>query len=207
MFFFNIWIFGDSISLPFYLKNIRLHFGEPVGSQSHVYIWIVIWHTSLLLLYVYQLSDAWFHTVPGQQFILSRVFIFRMQHGSRCSRRIRSVSSALIREDHFYATWRRTCLGSLVSCWCRQFSDAAGSGFKGQPVSPSAWLAQIKSASRRSPAAARYQWKLLELPSHRATARQERQAAPVNYSVCRPEPKGASTTAGLLLTQHLQTGI
>lgn len=96
-----------------------------------------------------------------------------MQHGSWCSCRIRSVSSALIREDHFYATWRRTCLGSSVSCWCWQFSDAAGSGFKGQPISPSAWLAQIKSASPRSPAAARYQRKLLELRSHRATARQE----------------------------------
>lgn len=96
-----------------------------------------------------------------------------MQHESRCSRRKCSISSAIIQEDHFYATWRRACLGSLLSCWCWQFSNAAGSGFKGQPISPWAWLAQIKSASRRSPAAARYQRKLLELLSHRATARQE----------------------------------
>lgn len=57
------------------------------------------------------------------------------------------------------------------------FSVQPDLGFKGHPISPLTWLVQIKSASRRSLARARYHWKLLELCPHSATVRQHRKAS------------------------------
>lgn len=167
-----------SLWIHFHLVHLKYNFGKSLhGEYPHVTFPSVQYIR--YILYSGQLDDMWFNIVHEHQFILPRVFIFRMQHGSWCRCRMYGVSTSLIREDHFYATWRRTCLGSEVSCWCRQFfSDTAGSGFKGQPISPSAWLVQIKPASRRSPAAPRYQQRLLELRSHRATGRQP---IPANY--------------------------
>lgn len=118
-----------------------------------------------------------FFTGP-MQFIIYGVLISRIHHGSRCSCRMHkySISTILIPESyHLYAAWRCTCLGSWAPCWRWQFLSAAWSRVKGQPISPLTWLVQIKSASRRSLAVARYHWRLLELRPHRATAGQRGQ--------------------------------
>lgn len=107
--------------------------------------------------------------------ILSGVLICRIHHRSGCSCGMHkySISTTLIQKDIIcMPRGGAPVRGVRFLADTYSFPAQPGPEFKGQPISPSTWLVQIKLASRRSLPVACYQWRLLELSPHRATARQ-----------------------------------
>ena len=130
---------GNYFLTLLYKMDIKLLLKEKKHREQlcSICILLIISYNSVYSVFCMTLRHTFF-TGP-MQFILSGVFISRIQHGSHCSGKMHkySISTILIPESyHLYASGGAPVWGAGFLADADGFSAQPGLGFKGQPISP-----------------------------------------------------------------------